>query len=395
MNNLHPANSESDQVENLSTRPDSFLELTREDWDAIVVGAGPAGAMAARETAKLGLRTLLVDKAKFPRFKVCGCCLNQRSLSTLSKAGLGDIVGRLGGVDYDRVVLSQKRTSVEVALPIGKSLSREAFDWALIEAAIAEGVSFLPGTSAHLAETNSHTRALTLRCEAESIQVAAKIVLAADGLGGRLLVEDEDDWVAANSRIGAGTIVSEEIDGYPRHKIYMACGEYGYVGVVRLEDDRLDVAAALDASAVRQAGGLAEAANQILRYANLPTLPMDCLWKGTPLLTRRKRSLGAERVLVLGDAAGYVEPFTGEGIAWALSSGVAVAKLAEQAAQEWTPSIVEDWSQLHRQIVGRRQWLCRWSSTILRSPWLTRMAISALRVFPALARPVTGRLNER
>ncbi len=377
-----------------TSESDAFHDVANRCWDVVVVGAGPAGAIAARQTSMLGLRTLLVDKASFPRFKVCGCCLNQRSLSTLAGVGLGKLVEQLGGVDYDRIVLAQHRTQVEIALPIGKSLSREAFDAALISAARKEGAVFLPKTTALLDGVGEQSRRLQLGRDAKAIHVEAKVVLAADGLGGRLFADSENEWVATRSRIGAGTIVSENIEGYARRKIYMACGELGYVGVVRLEDGRLDVAAAFDATVVRQAGGLAEGANLVLESANLPTLPLDCHWKGTPMLTRRKRKLGDERILVLGDAAGYVEPFTGEGIAWALSSGVAVANLAEQAVREWTPEIVTTWERLHRKIVRRRQSICRWTSLVVRRPWLTRFVIKTVRLFPALARPFTGRINE-
>ena len=61
-------------------------------WDVVVVGAGPAGSMAALEIARRGRSVLLVDKASFPRYKVCGCCLNARALSLLELADLGGLV---------------------------------------------------------------------------------------------------------------------------------------------------------------------------------------------------------------------------------------------------------------------------------------------------------------
>src|SRR5262249_1926756 len=72
-------------------------------WDVLVVGAGPAGTMAARELAQRGAAVLLVDRAAFPRWKVCGCCLNHRALSTLEAAGLGEMVRRCGAVPLDDV----------------------------------------------------------------------------------------------------------------------------------------------------------------------------------------------------------------------------------------------------------------------------------------------------
>ena len=67
--------------------------------------------------------------------------------------------------------------------------------------------------------------------------------------------------------------------------------------------------------------------------------------KGTAPLTRRTTPIAEERLFLLGDAAGYVEPFTGEGIAWALVAGLAVAPLAIRAAKQWHPSLGVDWSR--------------------------------------------------
>ena len=60
-------------------------------WDALVIGAGPAGALAARQAALSGKRVLLVDSKSFPRPKVCGACLNGQALVVLQSVGLGSV----------------------------------------------------------------------------------------------------------------------------------------------------------------------------------------------------------------------------------------------------------------------------------------------------------------
>ncbi len=83
----------------LETVPaNSWDRLWYGPWDAIVIGAGPAGALAARELAGKGVRVLLVEKRRFPRGKVCGGCLNGRALSILDSVGLGSLVAGSGGV---------------------------------------------------------------------------------------------------------------------------------------------------------------------------------------------------------------------------------------------------------------------------------------------------------
>ena len=107
--------------------------------------------------------------------------------------------------------------------------------------------------------------------------------------------------------------------GYEPQTVYMACAAEGYVGQVVVEDGRMDMAAALDPLAVKAAGGPGELATKIIDQAGFPPVPdlARLPWKGTPHLTRQSPRLGGERLFVLGDAAGYVEPFTGEGMAWA------------------------------------------------------------------------------
>src|SRR5262249_58903437 len=118
-----------------------------EEWDAVVVGAGPAGSVTARELARGGARVLLVDKATFPRPKVCGCCLNRAALAALRAVGLGHIPARCGAVPLSRVKLAAGRSAADVLLPGGVAVSREAFDAALVAEAVSAGVTFRPGVS--------------------------------------------------------------------------------------------------------------------------------------------------------------------------------------------------------------------------------------------------------
>ncbi|MBX9624847.1 MAG: FAD-dependent oxidoreductase, partial [Gemmataceae bacterium] len=70
--------------------------VTDRTWDAVVVGAGPAGSVTARGLARRGLAVLLVDKATFPRPKVCGCSLNAAALTGLGAVGLGHVPAACG-----------------------------------------------------------------------------------------------------------------------------------------------------------------------------------------------------------------------------------------------------------------------------------------------------------
>jgi 2-polyprenyl-6-methoxyphenol hydroxylase-like FAD-dependent oxidoreductase len=175
----------------------------------------------------------------------------------------------------------------------------------------------------------------------------------------------------------------------------MAVGRGGYVGLVRIEDGRLDVAAAFDAAVVREADSLGAAAVAVLHEAGFPTVPSfeSAHWRGTPALTRTARAVAGEGWFAVGDAAGYVEPFTGEGMAWAIASGAAVAPVAARAIGGWTESLVREWEATHARVVRSRQVVCRAAVRVLRSPLLSRLVVRALGVMPALSRPVVGALN--
>ena len=104
----------------------------------------------------------------------------------------------------------------------------------------------------------------------------------------------------------------------------MHLGAGGYVGLTRCGEGEVHVAAALSVKATRAAGGPVGKMMEILRETGVDVSRMKVL--GTPLLSRR-REVAGNRVLAIGDACGYVEPFTGEGIAWALRGAVGAAEL--------------------------------------------------------------------
>ena len=376
-------------------------------WDAVVIGAGPAGAVASRELARRGASVLLVDKAAFPRPKVCGCCLNRAAVAALESLGLGHVLA--GAVPLDRTVLAAGMRSAEVRLPGGVALSREAFDAALVREAVAAGVAFRPGVMAKVAVLGEPGAGATgFFCRTvRSVLASGELLLTlshGDGshepLAARAAIlatglNSSDTRVSPTSRIGAGVVVPDAPAFFAPGTVYMATGRGGYVGLVRVEGGRLDVAAAFDAGFVKASGGLGPAAETILNTTGWPSIPdLAALpWKGTPALTRTPATLASHRVFAVGDAAGYVEPFTGEGMAWAITSAAALAPIAVRAVANWDDALAGEWQRTHARLVGRRQRVCRVVARVLRSPALTGLAVRALRIVPALSRPVVAVLN--
>jgi 2-polyprenyl-6-methoxyphenol hydroxylase-like FAD-dependent oxidoreductase len=228
----------------------------------------------------------------------------------------------------------------------------------------------------------------------------ASVVLVADGLSQEGLPAEvaASKVVAQGSRIGIGAVLGGDGAALPDDlapgTIHMSVGRMGYVGVVRTETDRALVAAAVDPRLLNESGSPALAVAAILRSAGraqwaqlASTVWGDAAWQGTPALTRRLRRPAAERLLVLGDAAGYVEPFTGEGIGWGIASAENVAPLALAASRAWNSAIERDWLRVERSLMEHRRRFCRIVARGLRSPWVMGAAMRVLGVAPGWSAP--------
>lgn len=367
----------------------------KQRYDVVVIGAGPAGSMAARQAARLGASVLLVDKARFPRDKVCGCCLNRAALGTLERVGLGDLCDQQQARPLRQLALSAAGRTAAIALPRSAALSRSRLDMAMACEAVACGVTFHDQCTAETIQIDDLS--LMLRTGSVRLKVRAGAIVAADGLGGRVLDDVPRFAVttAPGSRMGCGAVLDHAPAHVGAHAIHMHCGEGGYVGLVQLEDGRLDVAAAFDLPYVQTVGGPGRAAAAIVRAAsgNDGAWLTRARWRGTPVLTRRRRCVAAKGIFVIGDAAGFVEPFTGEGIAWALASGDAVADIAVQASQRRSAHLASIWARRHARLVRRRQRGCALIAAALRHPDITRAAIAALEHWPRIAQPIVRRIT--
>ncbi len=359
-----------------------------EFWDAVVIGAGPAGAVASWALASRGWRVLLVDKAAFPREKVCGCCLSARAIQSLKSAGLCDLVERLPKSKLKEFYFRMPGKKLSFSLPGGIALSRRSLDAALVEEARKAGVWFQPETKGKLGEIQKNFREVLLTSKNAAHSVMAKIVLICDGLGGDALNGlAGESKIAKGSRFGLNAVIEDGGEDYRDHTIYMACSPKGYAGLVRLEDGRLNVAAALDFPKKRNAVNPGAGISEILEAANFRVPPRlkEAEWHGTPSLTRSLKNAAGERYFVLGDSAGYSEPFTGEGMAWAIDSAVSLIRLLHPRSEDWNIRYAQAWEAWHRRHIKNRQYFSRLLSRGLRCQALLRPVVSLLQWKPQLA----------
>jgi len=364
---------------------------------------------------------LLIDRGSMPRHKVCGCCLSPlayaelRMLESLLPAQ-PDSVGRIPATPLGSVSLAAAGRVVSMPLPSGGVISRETLDTHLVQQAITAGGHWLPevlitaiSESPSAGSTASQSSHLTIAARLQhssaddaALHLQAEMVVLATGLadGVRLPTTGDPEnsprrHVAAQSRVGIGATLPPEASDLPAGELLMVVAEQGYCGLVRLEDGRIDLAAAVDKRLLAQAGSPAAAAGVIVNQGCGPSdrrVPSAAslaaaTFRATPALTHAASLVVGEagRIFRVGDAAGYVEPFTGEGIGWALASARALAMAAsaqERAAALVTDAIANRYGDLHRRLLEAHHARCRRVAWAVRRPGLVGGAVRLAQCFP-------------
>lgn len=393
------------------------------DWHCVVIGGGPAGATTAIRLSRGGLRVLLVDRSAMPRPKVCGCCLSPLAVAELtSLCSPGPLPTRLP-LDTVRVVSGGR--SARIPMPGGAVVSRETLDAALVRRAIAAGAEWLPNMLAetiHEDPADHHAAGVTVVARGTSaetetpVRLHARVAVIAAGLADTIQIRSpartaardrRDRHVTPSSRIGVGTTLAngDSVHGstaldLPAGELVMAVGRHGYCGLVRLEDGRLDLAAAVDRHALAGDGGPAAGIARLLASAAGDGRCLDGLhrlgaalsaaaFRATPPLTHHSaRIAGATgRIFRVGDAAGYVEPFTGEGIGWALADGRLLAEsLLSQSLLDDTATAADRYRRAHARLLAGRHARCRWVARGIRHPGIVSGAVRLAALMPWAAK---------
>jgi len=292
-------------------------------WDVLVVGAGPAGSTAARVAAEGGARVLLVDAARFPRYKTCGGGLIGASLRALPPEALAVVERRV-----DRVTFSLRggpARTVRSARPFLAMVDRERFDQALVDAATAAGVEFHDHVRVRAVEQRGDSVAV----RTDAGELAASVVIGADGASG--VTGRHVGVTIARADLGLEVELADAGEDWAR-RIHLDWGKdpgtYGWVfpkdghltvGVIERKGRGDATRAYLD----RLVAGLGMADRAVLRSSGHLTL-----WRrpGSPVRQGR--------VLVVGDAAGLLEPWSRQGISFALRSGALAGEAAARARPE-------------------------------------------------------------
>lgn len=398
-------------------------------FDVLVVGGGPAGTTTALGLARLGLRVGLCEPAPPRRPKCCGQCLNPRVGAILERFGVLDAIGELAvgrtrrfewRVEHHPDRREAHPRPREPGLDVGLDRSepgwivrREDLDERLWIAAVAAGAVPLRGVSAHVeqrcdepagdlrngssggaragirAATHAATHAAihagthagtgeaprVVRLDdalGGSRRIAARLVVGADGLGSGVA---RATGCAGRARVGrkfgfSGSIRAPEESlrrAVVAGCIHMRSIAGGYLGLVREDDGTVHVAGLVgpNAASRRPEAFVAE----VLGLSEPPSLERPTACGPLPWRPRRITCPG---VVLVGDASGYIEPFTGEGMAWAIEGAAAlVDAVAEHGLGEAGRGA---YVRRHRAAIARRQRTCRHLASILERPALVASA---------------------
>src|SRR5882672_2109758 len=156
-------------------------------FDAVIIGAGPAGSAAAILLARAGLAVALVEKQRFPRRKVCGECIAASNLPLLDALGIGATFEACAGPELRQVALMRADSCVVADLPPaaderyqwGRALGRETFDELLLDRACAAGAVILqPWRVSAIDEQRCNLESVDSQ---ETLTLHSRVIIAANG----------------------------------------------------------------------------------------------------------------------------------------------------------------------------------------------------------------------
>jgi menaquinone-9 beta-reductase len=382
-----------------------------ETFDVAITGAGPAGSVCAAFCASGGLRTLILEREKFPREKVCGDCLNPSCWPMLNRLDLAQRVralphAKLASVEF--IAIGGRKVIVE--LPSGDecelSVKRSLFDDLLLKRArelgastrervtlttlIAPAMTYVnhvchhkqgaavsepPGRWTYVSHGGS-TGCWTLEASTGD-QVGARFVVGADGRNStvarlcNLLPRPERERIALQSHLPLP-------DNFG-NRVVLQLLPHGYVGLSPVNGEELNVCLV---AKPRNINALKAWATK--RFGSAAAGP-DHAWRTITPLTRAALRPAHENLFLIGDAARVVEPFTGEGIYYAMRSGeLAADAILKIIRGEDQQSTLREFARACVEMYRGRLWINRLARAAVLSPRIASFLIQAVQVQPVL-----------
>ena len=374
----------------------STLTPRERDAEAIVVGGGPAGSATATLLAQAGHRVLLLDKARFPRHKACSEYINPAAADLLGDLDVLDEVIGAGAHRMDAMVVhapagARFRADFARAEP-GRSvlgLSRYRLDHILLERAKSAGADICERAQVRrVVQENGRVVGVEAIIDGTRELIRASLVVAADGHNS-VVSRDLDIDVSYRWPNKTGFIAHyRDVAGLDQFG-EMHVAPHTYAGLALLEDGLTNVAVVANARDVKaRAGSVDDFFSQSLR--SIPSLAQKLDHaervggiRGVGSMARRARSTAGDGYLLVGDAASFLDPFTGEGIYEALKGAQLAAPVASAALKSGDTSAgaLGPYRIARRRTFTAKRQVC----------WIVQGFINA----PPLMNYVTERLSDR
>ncbi|GAA0799677.1 geranylgeranyl reductase family protein [Spirilliplanes yamanashiensis] len=361
-----------------------------EIWDVAVVGAGPAGLAAASRAAAAGARTVVLERGRHPRYKTCGGGLI--GVSRAAAAGLGVDLGAVARDTVDAVTFTRDGRSEftrRAGAPILAMVRRDEFDDALRGLAERAGAVLRQDTAVRGVEQDADAATARL---ADGSRVRARVLVGADGSAGvtaravGVACEQVDLGLEVELPVGA------QLQQRWRGRVLLDWGPIpGSYGWVFPKGDRLTVG--VIAARGQGAATRAYLTAFVERLGLAGIEPVEdsghltrCRAPGSPVRSGR--------LLVAGDAAGLLEPWTREGISFALRSGAAAGDAAAAAATAGDPALLAGYeAELARELLPEMAAGARLLEAFAASPRALHLAFASRPGWRAFARFCAGDLT--
>jgi len=316
-----------------------------DDCDALVVGGGPAGAAAAARLAARGFTTIVVDRATFPRDKVCGDFVGPAALAELANLGVTGTEAFAATNTVGECALHVDGNQLGVlAIPqvgglpaYGRVIPRRYLDAWILDAARHAGATVLDGRKVTAIERAPDAVTVRGHSAAGPWQLRTRLLVGADGSNSIIARALRGAVPPRQDRIVAVRAYFDDVDGPAGQADVCLCSDSfpGYAWLFPCGGGQANVGVGMLVSTYPQAGRnlrdlllrlIAEDASMRRR---LRGARMDGRVLGCPLTTYNPRlPLTGDRVMLVGDAAGLINPLNGEGIQYALHSARWAADVA-------------------------------------------------------------------
>ncbi len=364
--------------------------------DVLVVGAGPAGSIAATVLARAGARVRIVDRATFPRDKLCGDTVNPGTLAMLRRLNVAAAIDTCGLKVAGMRVTGERGVAVEGRYPAGiggRALLRRDFDWMLLQDALAAGAQFEPGfTVRHAILDANRVAGVSVSGRGFEGELRARVTIAADGRRSTLAFGLGLARHPARPRrwaIGA-YVENTALVGPPRDLGEMHVRRGRYIGIAPVPSGLTNVCLVKPWHPGDRALGdpRAELLGELGRDLALRDRFAGARLVGTPSvlgpLAVEVGDASCDGLLLAGDAAGFIDPMTGDGLRFAVRG-------AEMAAQAAVEALEHGWNGIHQRLSAQRraEFAGKWRfNRLLRALVASPAAIAATsagaRIAPAL-----------